>query len=108
VSEFLSQINFLKMFFAVKLFATLLALTVVSAQPEYCDKSLCPKGNHIACGHIGAFSPSCPPDRRMVALRSADRNLILDVHNSQRNRIAGGGEFGFESAANMNEIVSKM
>ncbi|KAG5683171.1 hypothetical protein PVAND_012468 [Polypedilum vanderplanki] len=69
---------------------------------NYCDPNLCPKGtNHIACNNVGNFYATCPSDRTMIAFSNADIQLILDTHNTLRNRIAIGGEPGFKSASRM-------
>ena len=60
---------------------------------RFCDPSLCRSGNqHVACGHSGDFHESCPPDRHMVPLSATEIQLVLNTHNTVRNRIAGGEE----------------
>lgn len=73
---------------------------------DYCDPNLCPSGRiHIACNHTGTFNVSCPPDRALVNFSDAEVLLILDTHNSLRNKIASGNESGFNSAAKMSKLV---
>jgi hypothetical protein len=43
----------------------------------------------------------------MVALSNEDMALILDLHNTLRNRIASGSENRFKSAAKMSVMVRK-
>lgn len=74
----------------------------VDAATNYC--LLCP--NHIACNNTGRFAPSCPSDAAIVKLAQSDINLIVTVHNQQRNKIAGGLVQGFKSATNMSLVVS--
>lgn len=69
---------------------------------DYCNPTLCPAGStHIACRNSGVFSPSCPADRQLVNLLQSDIQLILNVHNTFRNKIASGAEPGFNKAARM-------
>jgi hypothetical protein len=71
----------------------------------YC--SLCDNGrNHIACGHSGNFSQSCPSDARLVKLSAADKKAIVDLHNKFRNQIASGKLPGFRPAVAMKAVVS--
>lgn len=81
-------------------------LGLVSAV-NYCDPKLCPAGvKHIACEHSGSFSPSCPSDKRIAAISEANQELIVDVHNTLRNRIANGDQSGFPSARRMATMVN--
>jgi hypothetical protein len=79
-----------------------LAITIVSAQSNYC--ALC--ANHIGCNHPGTFAATCPSDARIEQLSASDINLLLDTHNNHRNNIAGGLVPPFSSARAMNALVS--
>ena len=89
-----------------KLLVVACFLGLVSAE-NYCDPKLCPAGvKHIACGNSGNFSPSCPSDKRIAAISGAYQELIVDVHNTLRNKIANGDQSGFPSASRMATMVN--
>ena len=73
--------------------------------PDICKFS--PYSPHITCGATGQFSPSCPSDRRSVKVTETVRKQILDLHNKHRQKIAGGNEPGFKTAARMTTMVTE-
>ncbi|XP_075157840.1 venom allergen-1-like [Haematobia irritans] len=68
---------------------------------DYCSKSLCSGGNHIACGHSGTFDSSCPSNRRAVTIDESLKNAIINYHNEKRNLVAGGGAPNHQPACRM-------
>lgn len=86
----------------------LIAFFVGSVKTDniYCDPSLCPKGvHHVACGNSGEFNSTCPPDRTLVPLSNANIQVIVQNHNSLRNKIANGEQAGFQPAIRMATMV---
>jgi hypothetical protein len=75
--------------------------TTVKPASEYCN--LCT--NHTVCINNGNWYSACPPDRKIVPISNAVRDSILYAHNYYRNKVAGGGEPGFNSAVKMNKLV---
>ncbi|XP_055390108.1 antigen 5 like allergen Cul n 1-like [Condylostylus longicornis] len=75
----------------------------------YCKPDLCKIWNgtdynylkHIGCNNDGEFGSDCPTDATMVDMNQRRINLILDLHNIARNKIAMGEVPGFEPAENM-------
>lgn len=73
-------------------------LGVVRCDSFYCDPELCKFWNgtdynyeeHIACGNNGSLSEDCPEGATMVNMSQRRINLLLDLHNAARNRIALG------------------
>lgn len=84
-------------------------LFVGLACSDYCDPSLCQGSSfkqHIACGNSGDFSPSCPPDRKLVSLSKDNIQMILKKHNTLRNKVAMGAQKGFPTASRMASMVN--
>lgn len=75
---------------------------------EYCGKGMCKLSphKHITCDTIAHFLSTCPKDARVVDLTYENVDQIIDLHNEYRNRIAGGNETGFDTAAKMPTMVS--
>lgn len=98
------------MFVKIVASALIVALSMGStlAIIGYCDQDLCglTEYNHITCGATGAFSHSCPRDKREVEMTEAMKTQLLDEHNKKRNAIAGGNEPGYQTAAKMSTMVS--
>ncbi|XP_055843132.1 antigen 5 like allergen Cul n 1-like [Episyrphus balteatus] len=75
----------------------------------YCDPELCRLYNgthfvvheHIGCDNNGTLSPSCGDAPQLVEMNQRRINLILDLHNAARNRIAIGKLPGYKPAAAM-------
>lgn len=97
-----------------------IAFHVCLANDEnYCDPSLCDDGlTHTACDHylvssnifninwinnkkIQEFAQDCGEDPESVLLTPHQKRLILDLHNSHRNRIGAGRLPGYAPAARM-------
>lgn len=76
---------------------------------NYCQADICglTEFNHITCEATGEFSPSCPSDARSVPITEDIKAKILDLHNKHRNKIAGGNEPGYNTAAKMTTMVSE-
>lgn len=70
---------------------------------DYCE--IC--NNHIACNNNGELSVKCPRDARIFPLSAKEIDTILIAHNTARNKIAGGREFGFPMASRMMAVVRK-
>ncbi|KAL7743288.1 hypothetical protein ACLKA6_012457 [Drosophila palustris] len=76
-----------------------LALGIVCAT-DYCKKS-CGSSQNIGCNNNGAWASSCPSDRALVNLSTAEKNVIVARHNEHRNFIAGGGDKKLSAACRM-------
>jgi hypothetical protein len=92
-------------------FMTFLASSSAATNNDtiYCEKDLCPSGYqpHIACGHSGEFSSTCPTDRRLINLTNENIKKFLNEHNNYRNIVASGKQTGLKSAASMKTLVRK-
>uniref|UniRef100_A0A336MC68 CSON012961 protein n=1 Tax=Culicoides sonorensis TaxID=179676 RepID=A0A336MC68_CULSO len=67
----------------------LFANQCIAQDPKYCDPNLCASGRaHIGCP--GVAVNQCPSDAREISLTGTLRSLILERHNANRNRLAGG------------------
>ncbi|XP_055604861.1 antigen 5 like allergen Cul n 1-like [Uranotaenia lowii] len=76
----------MKLLYAV----TLLAFVQTSLQAtDYCAIEHCPKGNHVGCNASTTFGN---PTGQLVILKAAEQTLILNLHNTYRNKIALGTE----------------
>lgn len=79
---------------------------------QYCAPSLCEFYNgthtntkpHIACKNRGNFSPACGSQPHLLEMSVRRRNLILDLHNLARSRIASGQVDGYTSASHMPQL----
>ncbi|XP_061388298.1 antigen 5 like allergen Cul n 1-like [Musca vetustissima] len=71
------------------------------AGSDYCDKTLCPSGTHIACGHNGDFSSKCPKDAALINFSTPLISTIVNGFNAKRNFIAGGGHHNHKPACRM-------
>lgn len=77
----------------------------------YCDPDLCRLYNgthfvvheHIGCNNNGTLSPLCG-DADLVDMNQRRINLLLDLHNAARNKIATGKLPGYKSAAAMSVV----
>lgn len=91
----------------LKYFVILVILAVNLHGLDYCDKSLCQKGKHIACNARTTFKSSCPSGIRLVSMNTAMQNIFLNHHNLVRDLVAGGKHpRGFERATRMCSMVS--
>lgn len=88
------------------LIITVIAKSVGADSVNYCDPKLCSSGvKNIACDNDGAFSSSCPADRKLITLSQADIQSIVYNHNTLRNKIASGNQAGFNQAKRMTSMV---
>jgi len=74
---------------------------------DYCDPDLCPRGKtHIGCRNTGKWGSTCGSNPELKNLSNDDKQFILDMHNADREKIAGGSmkKNGYEPAVNMVEI----
>ncbi|XP_029713402.2 antigen 5 like allergen Cul n 1 [Aedes albopictus] len=72
--------------------------------PDYCRAGLCPVGTqHIACNGSNRFGKSCSRPM-LVKMTPKYVNLILNYHNSKRNRLACGAMRRFASASSMQKL----
>ncbi|XP_001354820.2 antigen 5 like allergen Cul n 1 [Drosophila pseudoobscura] len=75
----------------------------------YCAPSLCQLYNgshvvqvpHTACGNNGSFGAQCGNDPKILAMNDRRRQLLLDMHNLARSKIASGELAGYKSATHM-------
>ncbi|ALC49419.1 Ag5r [Drosophila busckii] len=80
---------------------TILALLLSSCSAtNYCAKS-CGTNQNIGCNNNGAWASSCPSDKQLLTLTSAQKAAIVDRHNQHRNFIAGGGASHLSRACRM-------
>lgn len=70
----------------------------------YCGMVSCGTRSHIACNHRG-WAATCPADRRAISFSQQQMDAIVNLHNSLRQRIASGGQPGFNQAARMATMV---
>lgn len=94
--------------FAVPVFI-LGALASIASSTDFCDPTVCtvppnPVYKNIGCGATGKLSPSCPPDAKYIKFTDEHKKIILDEHNKLRNKIAGGGQNGFNTASRMSTL----
>jgi hypothetical protein len=73
---------------------------------DYCSPDLCAKGKrHIACKNNGDFDANCPKNRTLIPLSEDNIELIVDLHNKYRNKIASGSDPRYQPAARMSTMV---
>lgn len=85
---------------------------ISSSSNQYCAPSLCEFFNgthttirpHIACKNSGNFSPACGSQPHLLKMSERRRNLILDLHNLARSRIASGQVEGYKPASHMPQL----
>ncbi|KAH8288182.1 hypothetical protein KR054_008152 [Drosophila jambulina] len=85
------------------------AATPTNQSGRYCAAALCQVYNgthvvqapHIGCGNNGSFAASCGPEPKLLEMSQRRRQLLLDMHNLARSRIASGELEGYQSAARM-------
>lgn len=92
----------------------LLVSWAASQTPDYCDKELCKRktagggsytAKHIGCRNNGDFSWTCPRDRSIVPMTRDLVDLILQLHNEYRSKVATGKIGGYLKANQMIEMV---
>ncbi|KAI8120337.1 Venom allergen 3 [Lucilia cuprina] len=84
----------------------------LSSGNQYCSPSLCEFYNgthtnikpHIACKNSGNFGPACGLQPHLLKMSERRRNLILDLHNLARSRIASGQVDGYKTASHMPQL----
>uniref|UniRef100_A0A1B0AT12 SCP domain-containing protein n=2 Tax=Nemorhina TaxID=44051 RepID=A0A1B0AT12_9MUSC len=59
---------------------------------------------HIACQNHGNFDTGCGRKPHLLYMSERRRNLILDLHNLARSRIATGQVTGYKSASHMPQL----
>ena len=73
----------------------------ITANDDYCQYSL----NHVLCLDNSEPGPECRSEARIInTLTNGEKQMILDLHNYYRRKVARG-EDGFPPAANMKELV---
>ncbi|EDV92479.1 antigen 5 like allergen Cul n 1 [Drosophila grimshawi] len=80
-----------------------------SPPTDYCAPALCEIFNgshllqlpHTACGNNGSFGASCGPQPKLLYMSDRRRQLLLDMHNLVRSKIAAGEVPGYEAALHM-------
>uniref|UniRef100_A0A1A9X011 Venom allergen-1 n=1 Tax=Glossina brevipalpis TaxID=37001 RepID=A0A1A9X011_9MUSC len=86
--------------------------TKTPSEDPYCQPSLCELFNgshtqqlpHIACQNHGNFGTACGTKPHLLYMNERRRNLILDLHNLARSRIATGQVTGYKSASHMPQL----
>lgn len=91
------------MFSTLFIFASLVAFAIST---DYCDPKVCtvppnPTYPNIGCGASDSLGPNCPSDAKYIKFTDEHKKIILDTHNKLRNKIAGGEQNGFSTAAAM-------
>ncbi|XP_031634413.1 allergen Tab y 5.0101-like [Contarinia nasturtii] len=83
-----------------------LCIATATLSIDHCADSLC-RGTrtHIACKNTGAFGEACPNDANIIEFTNELKQLVLDTHNSYRNRIACGEVERYGKAARMATLV---
>ncbi|EAT44206.1 AAEL004407-PA [Aedes aegypti] len=72
---------------------------------DYCRAGLCPRGtHHIACNGNNKFGKDCSSRPMLIKMTPKYVNLILNYHNSKRNRLACGSMRRFASATSMQKL----
>lgn len=73
-----------------------------------CDTNICDGFGykHITCEIFDKFGPQCSDDAKVLEIPDDIKQKIIDDHNKYRNKIAGGSEPGFNSAAKMGTMVT--
>jgi hypothetical protein len=91
-----------------KVFLVLQVVAAVTSavETDYCSEAICKVGKHIACENSGEYGEACPSNAKIVELSETDIVVILNEHNSLRNKIASGNESRFSTAAKMTTMVS--
>lgn len=85
--------------------------TITDNLSSYCDPELCKTFNghsfeqtsHVACGNNGSFAGRCQSPE-LMQMTDRRKNLILDLHNTVRNRVAKGSLKGYKQAESMNML----
>lgn len=94
----------------MQLYMTLSAATTNDeTTSDYCAPALCEifNGTHVlqmkntACGNNGSFGASCGPNPKLLYMSDRRRQLLLDMHNLVRNKVASGEVPGYKSATQM-------
>ncbi|XP_017091526.2 antigen 5 like allergen Cul n 1 [Drosophila bipectinata] len=69
----------------------LLVLVSYAGGENYCARGLCPKGiTHIGCNNNEAFGSSCPTNATLIPLTQKDKDSMVQIHNTLRNKWASG------------------
>lgn len=87
----------------------LAALASTVSSTDYCDPKVCtipgnPTLPNIGCGATNKLGPKCPSDAKYIKFTDEHKKIILDEHNKLRNKIAGGGQSGFNTASRMSTM----
>lgn len=86
-----------------------IALASIVSSTDYCDPQVCtippnPTFPNIGCKATNKLGSNCPPDAKYIKFTDEHKKIILDEHNKLRNKIAGGGQNGFNSASRMSTL----
>ncbi|KAH8271863.1 hypothetical protein KR044_008411 [Drosophila immigrans] len=81
----------------------------IAASGDYCEPSLCEfyNGSHVlqetntACGNNGSFGEDCGASPKLLYMTTRRRQLLLDMHNLVRDKVAEGGVEGYAPASQM-------
>lgn len=86
--------------------ALILTVTIIigSCTANYCDPSLCRRGQHVACNAPQGFGPACGNNRKFIPMDAKMKTVLLNKHNELRAEIARGMH-GFPQAARMPTLV---
>ncbi|ALC49290.1 CG9400 [Drosophila busckii] len=80
-----------------------------TSSTDYCEPSLCEIYNgthllhvpHIACGNNGSFGAACGPQPKLLYMSPRRQQLLLDMHNLVRHKVASGEVIGYKPATHM-------
>uniref|UniRef100_A0A023ELJ5 Venom allergen-1 n=1 Tax=Aedes albopictus TaxID=7160 RepID=A0A023ELJ5_AEDAL len=75
-----------------------------SSTTNYCDRSLCGRGQHIGCNATKGFAPACGKNAEYVPMDGKMKEIILNKHNTLRAKMAQGFS-GFPPAQRMPTLV---
>lgn len=76
-----------------------------SLSTDFCSTKLCPRKNHIRCGHNGGFGVKCPKNAVEILITDELIKFIIDKHNEVRKGVSAGNYKGLETANRMIEMV---
>ncbi|XP_030386532.1 venom allergen 5-like [Scaptodrosophila lebanonensis] len=72
----------------------------VASATDYCATT-CGGTQNIGCNNNENWDSACPSDKTLLDLTTADKNLIVALHNEHRDYIAGGNDPELNAACRM-------
>lgn len=96
-------------FFLFTLFFVIDATNAAYTQTtDYCDAKLCPRGDtvHIACKNYDEWDwKLCGRSAKIYQMNQQQKNMIVDIHNTDRSTVASGKLKRYDTAAHMHELT---